>query len=196
MSGLATKKCSIQILPTVLRSKGLAENNVSVNNLMSKWRHCAHVAFWFLAHLSQRLTSWTNSIPMVRRPSVIHHPSVVHHPLSKHSISLKPVGQSWSNFLCSITGVGERLHEVLRQIDQNSGLHGNRKPPLTYNGKNNVATLSWLFLISSFLYLQVMRTCIKSRTSSNFGQIGPLTTELAALEILKISHRLTKGKWC
>ena len=28
------------------------------------------------------------------------------------------------------------------------------------------------------------------------GQIGPLTTELAALERLKISHRLIMGKWC
>ena len=39
-------------------------------------------------------------------------------------------------------------------------------------------------------------TCIKSRTSSNFGQIGPLTTELAALERLKISLTLIMGKWC
>ena len=31
-------------------------------------------------------------------------------------ISLRPVGQSWSNFICSITGGGERLHKVLRQI--------------------------------------------------------------------------------
>ena len=30
-------------------------------------------------------------------------------------ISLRPVGQSWSNFMCSITRVGERLHNVLRQ---------------------------------------------------------------------------------
>ena len=38
----------------------------------------------------------------------------------------------------------------------------------------------------------------KSQTSSNFGQIGPLplTTELAALERLKISHRLIMGKCC
>ena len=42
--------------------------------------------------------------------------------------------------------------------------------------------VSYLFL----LYLQVTRTGIKSRTSSNFGQIGPLTTKLAALERLKI----------
>ena len=39
-----------------------------------------------------------------------------------------------------------------------------------------------------------MSTCIKSRMSLNFGQIGPLTTELAALERLKISHRLIMGK--
>ena len=38
-----------------------------------------------------------------------------------------------------------------------------------------------------------MRTCIKSRTSSNFDQIGQLTTELAVLECLKISHRLIMG---
>ena len=71
------------------------------------------------------------------------------------------------------------------RLDQNSGVHGNRKPPLTYNGENGVSTFSRLLLIRSFLYLQVTRTCIKSRTSSNFGQIGPLTTMLAALERLK-----------
>ena len=95
-------------------------------------------------------------------------------------ISLRQVGQSWTNFMCSITGSGERLHNVLRQI----GAHGNRKPPLTYNGENGVSIFSRLLLIRSFLYLQVTRTCIKSRTSSNFGQVGPLTTELAALERL------------
>ena len=44
---------------------------------------------------------------------------------------------------------------------------------------------SWLFLIGSFSYLQVMRTYIKAYMSLNFGQIPPLTTELAALERLK-----------
>ena len=33
------------------------------------------------------------------------------------SISLKPVGQSWSNCMFSIILVGERLHKVLGQID-------------------------------------------------------------------------------
>ena len=37
---------------------------------------------------------------------------------------------------------------------------------------------------------------MKSRTSSNFGQIGPPTTELSALECLKNSHRLIMGKCC
>ena len=71
------------------------------------------------------------------------------------------------------------------RLDQNSGVHGNRNPPLTYNEENGVSTFSRLLLIRSFVYLQVTRTCIKSRTSSNFSQIGPLTTELAALELLK-----------
>ena len=71
------------------------------------------------------------------------------------------------------------------RLDQNSDVHGNRKPPLTYNGENGVSTFSRLLFIRSFLYLQVTRTCIKSRMSSNFGQIGQLTTELAALESLK-----------
>ena len=41
-----------------------------------------------------------------------------------------------------------------------------------------------------------MRTGIKSQTSLNFRQIGPLPTELSALVHLKISHTLIMGKWC
>ena len=94
-------------------------------------------------------------------------------------ISLRPI-------LCVVSlGVGKGCIMFWCRLDQNSGVHGNRKPPLTYNGENGVSTFSWLFLIRPFLYLQVMRTCIKSRMTSNFGQIGPLTTELAALECLK-----------
>ena len=82
-------------------------------------------------------------------------------------------------------GMGKGCIMFWGRLDQNSGIHSNRKPPLTYNGENGVSTFSRLLLIRSFLYLQVTRTCIKSRTSSNFGQIGPLTTELAALDLLK-----------
>ena len=100
-------------------------------------------------------------------------------------ISLRPVGQSWSNLCVASLGVGKGCIMFWGRLDHNSGVHGNRKPPWTYNGENAVSTFSQLLLTQSFLYLQVTRTCIKSRTSSNFGQIGPLTTELAALEHLK-----------
>ena len=80
-------------------------------------------------------------------------------------------------------GLGKGCIMFWGRLDQNSGVHGNRKSPLTYNRENGVSTFSRLLLIWSFLYLQVRRTCIKSRTSSNFGQIGPLTTELAAFEV-------------
>ena len=100
-------------------------------------------------------------------------------------ISLRPVGQYWSNSMSSINGGGERCIMFWGRLDQNSGFRGSRKPKLTYNGENGVSTFSWLLLIRCYLYLQVTRTCIKSRTSSNLRQIGPLTTELAAFELLK-----------
>ena len=50
-----------------------------------------------------------------------------------------------------------------------------------------VSTLGPSFLIGSSSYLQVTRTSITSRTSSKFGQIGPRTAELAALERLEKS---------
>ena len=52
---------------------------------------------------------------------------------------------------------------------------------------NVVSTLAPSFLIGSSSYLQVTRTFITSRTSSKFGQIGPRTAELAALEHLEKS---------
>ena len=52
---------------------------------------------------------------------------------------------------------------------------------------NVVNTLAPLFLIGSSLFLQVRRTTIKSRMSSKFDQIGPLTAESAALGRLEKS---------
>ena len=78
-------------------------------------------------------------------------------------------------------GWGKDCIRFWGRLAQNSGFHGNRKPLLTYNGENDISTFSRLFLIRSFLYLHVMRTYIKSLTSLNYDQIGPLTKELAAL---------------
>ena len=55
-------------------------------------------------------------------------------------------------------------------------------------------TLAPSFLIGSSSYLQVTRTTVISRTSSNWGQIRPRTAELAALEVLKNPHRLIMGE--
>ena len=52
---------------------------------------------------------------------------------------------------------------------------------------NVVNTLAPSFLIRSSLFLQVRRTAIISRTSSNFSQIRQRTVELAALERLEKS---------
>ena len=69
-----------------------------------------------------------------------------------------------------------------------------RIPPLTSElaalerlkkSYNLVSTLAPSFLIGSSSHLQVTRTSIISRTSSNFSQILPRTAELAALERLK-----------
>ena len=52
---------------------------------------------------------------------------------------------------------------------------------------NVVTTVAPSFLIGSSSYLQITRPSITSRTSSKFGQIGPRTAELAALERLEKS---------
>ena len=52
---------------------------------------------------------------------------------------------------------------------------------------NVVNTLAPLFLIGSFLFLQVRKTTIKSWMCSKFDQIGLRTAELAALERLEKS---------
>ena len=45
-------------------------------------------------------------------------------------ISLKPVGQFWSNLMYSITGGGERLHNILRQIGSKLWCPWQQKAPI------------------------------------------------------------------
>ena len=54
-------------------------------------------------------------------------------------------------------------------------------------GKMVLPLFSQLFLIKSFSYLQVTMTHIRAWMSSKFSQILSGTTELAALEHLKIN---------
>ena len=74
------------------------------------------------------------------------------------------------------------LNEYEIRPDATTGFHGNHRVIM---GENVVSTLAPSFLIRSSSYLQVTRTFITSRKSSKFGQIGPRTAELAALERMK-----------
>ena len=79
--------------------------------------------------------------------------------------------------MCSTTGVGERPHKVLWQIRSKLWFPWHRKPPLTYNGENDVSTFSRLVLIRSFLYLQVTKTCIKYQTT-DYGVSCPRVSKI------------------
>ena len=80
-------------------------------------------------------------------------------------------------------GVGKGCIMFWGRLDQNSGVHGNRKPPLTYNGANGVSTFSRLLLSRSFFILADNEDMHKISDNSNFSQLWPLTMELAALEV-------------
>ena len=107
-----------------------------------------------LAHLSQRLTRWAYSIPMVRSPSV-----VVHHPHFQTWISLKPVGQSWSNFfllyyLCLQNSVKVTRYMLLQNPQlAYAVLHENRGSMKNHDMLNNTNTpqplYNAIFLVQS-----------------------------------------------
>ena len=84
---------------------------------------------------------------------------------------------------------GKAAFRFWSKFHQNCSCHSNRKLPLTHNVESDASTLTPSVLIQSLSNLQVMRTGIKSRRSSNFCQIRPLSSELGAVERLK-KHRL------
>ena len=90
-------------------------------------------------------------------------------------------------------GWGKGCIRFWGRLAQNCGYHGNRKLPLTYNGKNTVSVFSQSPLIRPLSNLQVMRTGIKSRMSLNLGQVGLFTMELSSLSI---PIYFEWGKWC
>ena len=78
----------------------------------------------------------------------------------------------------------ERLDEFQFRLDTTTNSRVNCPLESEKSMYNVVNTLAPSFLIGSLL-LQVRRTTIISRKSSNFSQIRPRTAELAALERLK-----------
>ena len=83
-------------------------------------------------------------------------------------------------------GWGKGCIRFWGRSDENSGFHGNRKLPLTYNGENVVRSITTSVLIGNSSNLQITKTAIKSRISSISGQIGLVGLELPALEQRKI----------
>ena len=74
-----------------------------------------------------------------------------------HSFELEYLWSQLANLdqiLCVASlGWGKGCIRFWGRLGQNSGFHGNRKPPLTYNWENDVSTFSRLFLIRSFFIL-------------------------------------------
>ena len=95
-------------------------------------------------------------------------------------------------------GVGKGCIIFWGRLDQqNSGVHGNRKPPLTYKGENGVSTFSRLLLILSFFILAGNEDMHK--ISNEFEFRPDRTTDYGVScpwACKKKSHRLIMGKWC
>ena len=86
---------------------------------------------------------------------------------------------------CIISWMSSNFGQIGPPTTELAALERRKNSHRLIMGKRKSITFSRLFLIGSFSYLQVMRTYIKAYMSLNFGQIPPLTAELAALERLK-----------
>ena len=144
--------------------------------MMGKW--CLHASLFIFDQIIRKVAGnqdrHKSSVEFYFGPDQTTHFGVTCPWVTKIShfwtwISLKPVGQSWSNFMCSIIGVGERLHKVLGQIDLGTLDSGERSLPfgllvqfcltnrcLTICCESNFATIfksfSWHFLESSLAW--------------------------------------------
>ena len=92
-------------------------------------------------------------------------------------------------------GWGKGCIRFLHRLDQNSGFHGNRKRPLTYNGENNISTFS---LFWSDL-LQTCRWEDRQKIWNEFKFRPDRTTPYGVRcpwPSKKFLIRLIIGKWC
>ena len=96
-------------------------------------------------------------------------------------ISLKPVGQSWSNFMCSIIGVGERLHKVLGQIDLAHWTQVSDRCPLGYLF-TSVLQIQWL--LSRLVWL-----------TNYWKRTGPLAFRVLIGVVCKLKCSVSERLW-
>ena len=100
-------------------------------------------------------------------------------------ISLRQVGQSWSNFMCSITGVGERLHKVSGQIRSKLWFPWQQKAPIELQWEKRCLHLFSVVFDQIFFILAGNEDMHKISDEFEFPSDRTLTMELAALERLK-----------
>ena len=149
-----------------------------------------------VAHLSRRSTRCAYGIPMVRRPS-----DVVVRRRRPHIwtwISLRPVGKSWSNFMCSITGVGERLLKVLGKIGSKLWFPWQQTAPIDLQwGKRCLHLFSFFFYLI-FLKLAGNRLWILDKFEFWPAGISPYGVRCSWASKFSswFSHRIIMGKWC
>ena len=63
---------------------------------------------------------------------------------------------------CMIAWMSSKFGRIRPRTTELAALERMKKIPQTYNGENDVITFSELFLIGSFSYFLVMRTCIRA----------------------------------
>ena len=90
-------------------------------------------------------------------------------------ISLKPVGQSWSNFMYSTIGVGKRLQKVLGQIGSKLWFPWQQKAPM--NNVSGLFTFEWFALIAEKTTFD-LRTLDSGEWSLPFGLLVGRTLRL------------------
>ena len=170
---------------------------------MGKW--CLHASTFIFDRIIIKVAGNQNrhksSVEFDFGPNQTTHFGVIYPWVTKIShfwswISLKPVGQSWSNFMYSIIGVGKGCMRFLGRLDQNSGFHGNRKPPLTYNGEKDVSIFSRLFFDPILFILAGNEDMHKISDEFEFRPDRTTDYGVSCPWGLKNSHRLIMGKWC
>ena len=78
--------------------------------------------------------------------------------------------------ICMRAWRSSKFGEIRILTEELAALERLKKSPTTYNGKNGVATFSWLFLIGSISYLQVRVTYMRAWMNLKLGKIRLLVS--------------------
>ena len=123
---------------------------------------------------------------------MVRHPSVI-----VHTFKLEYLWSQLANLdqiLCVASlGWGKGCIRFWGRLDQNSSFHGNRKPPLTYNGENNVSTFSRLFFYLILFILAGNEDMHK--ITDKFEFLPDRTTDYGDTP-LSVPIDFEWGKWC